>query len=355
MNKTLSSKFYQLLTSAKSQKVAFSSLLFSTTLGLLLVVAIGVYSLFYIITMPSIFLSQPLHLEYNSTTIQSLNYIKLQYGKYNFNLKLATPDTLQNFNLGNFMINCQLRNDKTLIKSITKSAHLKYKSSLHRTLSTLANILFLLLDLKLEQSIQTINLFDSNVDKSFSSLYSLQCFIDNPKLETYSSFLLISTLYEGLPYFMYHWFITTSLFFISIIMFTEIIILTFIYNRYSKYFIDLKHGVEFNYVKDDVLSLSDSLSAVSAVSAVSEVEFNSDHVSEVEFNNVDSLQEDENVKPANYAISNFSYLPKDHEEVVEGEGGLRGIDSVETITETTEGIEAESNQDLDFEIEKLLE
>lgn len=122
------------------------------------------------------------------------------------------------------MVSIELMDKKnnTLIHS-TRPALVPYKSPLLQSIHTLFYSLFYLSG-KLESSTITIDLVHNFVERGSNSIAFAKVSLSNPFIQTYKTSLLIQTHFQGLAYFMHHWWLSTGLFFIASIMLIEILI-----------------------------------------------------------------------------------------------------------------------------------
>ncbi|KAJ3306301.1 hypothetical protein HDV03_000224 [Kappamyces sp. JEL0829] len=234
------------LTSRETQQMAVSSVVFTSTVVALLVSSILIYVVFYFLSMPTVSKNVPCYLDYSlrdgaslPTAHLDLNQAFDEYQglimkptqRYNLGLELVVPDTENNFAIGNFMVSMELvgKNNKTLT-TVSRPAHLKYKSPFLRYLSTAFSCLSLVLDRSLESSTVAVPLVKNHLESSTNPVRFVRISLGNAKLETYSSYLLVDTHFQGLAYFMHHWWLSTALFFISNIMLVEILIASYVWN-----------------------------------------------------------------------------------------------------------------------------
>ncbi|KAJ3209312.1 hypothetical protein HDU67_006285 [Dinochytrium kinnereticum] len=139
---------------------------------------------------------------------------------YNLGLQLWVPNSVENFNLGNFMISMELQSalNKTLAVS-TRPVILKYKSELLRTITTLSNAVPLLLGSSHEAQKLNVPLIEDYVETKDSPAHHAIIRISSPSLQVYETHITVEAHFQGLRYFMYHWSATTAAVFISFFMF----------------------------------------------------------------------------------------------------------------------------------------
>ena len=231
-----SKKLLVSLTNPETQKVAVSSVLFTSTIAILLVVATLIYSCFYIISMPKVTSAVPIYFDYSHSQMAASSSLNLQAGsRYNLGLLLYTPDTTHNYELGNFMVKLDLLSPKNKsLVTVSRPAHLRYQSELLRTLKTWFNLFSLVLDYKVQESVTKVELLENYFESLSDPSSYVKITISNPTLHTYSAKLLVDTHFQGLAYFMYNWWLSTALFFISNIMLAEILFISYLWSIVSE-------------------------------------------------------------------------------------------------------------------------
>ncbi len=222
--------------------MAVSSVVFTSAMAALVLSSILIYVVFYFLSIPIVRTSVPCFLEYGLQTyptaqldINSLDYQYLKsLQRYNLGLELVVPDSESNLQLGNFMITMELlgKKNQTLAK-VSRPAHLKYQSPFLRMMKTGFYSVSLILDRALESSSISIPLIENYMESTKDQVKYIKIVLGNSKVETYESFILIETHFQGLAYFMHHWWISTALFFISNIMLAEILIASYVWNVVS--------------------------------------------------------------------------------------------------------------------------
>ncbi|KAH6592714.1 hypothetical protein BASA50_007894 [Batrachochytrium salamandrivorans] len=256
------------LTSESSQRMALSSVVFGTALGSMTVVAVSIYSLFYIMYMPQAAITIPFYLQYPSHLNQqsqpqsmpsatvnlsqfSATHLPLLTPEqhYSFTADISIPDSDANFKLGNFMVSIELlsKNNDSLAQSI-RPAMVRYKSSLFKTVTLLWKVFFIPFGGFTEAQQLSVCLVENYVEKKAAYVDSVVLFFSDPRLQTYQTNLRIETHFQGLSYFMYHWWLTTSLFFISFILLVETLLFSSTCSLFSALFVnddnDLVHNSE---------------------------------------------------------------------------------------------------------------
>lgn len=237
------------VTSKESQKMAVSSVVFTSTIALLLVAAIIIYLLFYLSSMPVMGKSVQIYLDYSSKAPSALLDLRSNFDdtglvmkagqRYNLGIELVTPDTESNHLLGNFMVSLELFGKKNqTLGLVSRPAHLKYKSPMLRGFATSWNAISLIMDWSLESSITAVPLIRNYLESSSNLVQFVKITLNCPDIETYSSHLIVETHFQGLAYFMHHWWLSTALFFISNIMLAEILIASYIWSLVTDSLLD---------------------------------------------------------------------------------------------------------------------
>ncbi|KAI8924047.1 putative adipose-regulatory protein-domain-containing protein [Entophlyctis helioformis] len=141
---------------------------------------------------------------------------------YNLVVDFFVPDSDNNLDLGNFMVNIDaLAKDNTSLVRASRPAILMYKSPLFRSWNMYWKLTSLLFGLSLESQQFTVRLVEDYEEKQATPVDRILVSISTDKLQTYATNLRIETHFQGLSYFMFHWWLTTAAFFISIFMLVE--------------------------------------------------------------------------------------------------------------------------------------
>ncbi|KAJ3260442.1 Berardinelli-Seip congenital lipodystrophy 2 (seipin) [Boothiomyces macroporosus] len=205
--------FLAKVTSRESQKVMVSSVVLGSTIAVLLISSIFIYILIYIISMPVVSKQVPIYLDYTG---------------YNLAVDLTVPETDYNLMLGNFMVTMELtgKHNQSLVKSTRPQL---------RLLSTFYNSFSLLTGRALESQNIRVDLIENFQELSSNPVRFAHVEISTP-IQTYASHLVINTHFQGLAYFMHHWWLTTAVFFITSIMLSEILVASYIWNIILAYY-----------------------------------------------------------------------------------------------------------------------
>ncbi|KAJ3000635.1 Berardinelli-Seip congenital lipodystrophy 2 (seipin) [Globomyces sp. JEL0801] len=255
------------LTSEHTQKVALSSMVFGSALFALFITAFIIYLIFYLVSIPVVSKTVPIYFDYSvDKPIATLDF--LQYTdtgllmkpnqRYNLAIQLECPDSDHNLALGNFMIKLDLMNaQNNTLQSAIRPAHLKYKSFLLKSLSTFYNSFSLLMDFKLESQSITVDLIENFHEVYARPIRTAKIELSTDQLQTYSTYLVVNTHFQGLYFYMYHWWFTTGLLFITNIMLSEILIVAYVWNVVLAY-MDKAHKVYDEEIDTEVSPPSDN-------------------------------------------------------------------------------------------------
>ncbi|KAI8810784.1 putative adipose-regulatory protein-domain-containing protein [Cladochytrium replicatum] len=241
-------------------------LVFSTTIGL----AFGIYSTFYQMYIPKVHHSLRAYLTFDSECTGRKNVIAestssavfsrtcypsahvdllervspplndrlLQVDHhYKLGVEMTVPDSSHNFELGNFMIHLTVhsKSNVTVVDS-HRPAMLKYKTPLLRAITTLWKALSLVLEISSESQKVFIEMADDFTDHEDDPAHRATIEISEPRLQVYETRLVALAQFQGLRYFMYHWWFTTGSLFISFILFWEGVLMYFGWKLFLRVF-----------------------------------------------------------------------------------------------------------------------
>ncbi|KAJ1532465.1 Berardinelli-Seip congenital lipodystrophy 2 (seipin), partial [Nowakowskiella sp. JEL0078] len=145
---------------------------------------------------------------------------------YTIGIEIFTPDSEKNLEQGNFMVSMGLysKNNETIGLS-NRPVLLRYKSPLFRSLTTIYKLLPLLLDFTNEsQKVREKPVHHAIIKFS------------NPRIQIYETKFVTVAQFEGLQYFMYHWWLTTGTIFISSFLFWEALFAYLIWKLFLGYY-----------------------------------------------------------------------------------------------------------------------
>ncbi|KAL5037210.1 hypothetical protein BDV3_006737 [Batrachochytrium dendrobatidis] len=238
-------KIIEQLTSQKNQRIALNSLVFGGILGVMATLAISIYSLFYTLYMPQASIVIPFYLQYPTVLNSDMHPLRIPFAlinltefkpahtpflvptqHYSFSVDLTIPDSNENLKLGNFMVSVQLFSKNLTLGFSSRPGIVQYKSLLQRSMALIWNFPSIFISVPLETQKISIKLIESYAEKRATPLDRVSILLSEPKLQTYGTNLRVDTHFQGLSYFMYHWWLVTSIAFISFIIFIETMILS---------------------------------------------------------------------------------------------------------------------------------
>ena len=225
--------------SPQTQRIALGSAFFAVLFGAVLLCATLIYAVFYLSYMPPIASQIAVHLDYShrlpraQTRISTSGLMKHSQ-VYTLALILQLPDSQANINHPNFMVDILITDtyNRTLAKS-SRPAHVTYKSHLLCAIETLWNLPSILITGKSEHQTLAINLVNDFTMSSHAETATIT--LSTNLIETYSSDLQMICHFHGLTYFMYHWFFSTAILIISIIMLQISLALYYLWTIYEEY------------------------------------------------------------------------------------------------------------------------
>jgi hypothetical protein len=97
-------------------------------------------------------------------------------------------------------------------------------------MSTIYHSFSLLTDRTLESQKVFIPLVQNYEEKAAQAVQQILVQIHQQKLETYETKIKFETEFQGLAYFMYHWWLSTAVFFITNIMLVEVLLVSYLWN-----------------------------------------------------------------------------------------------------------------------------
>jgi len=131
-----------------------------------------------------------------------------------------------------FMIALQLLNENNIMANFTRPCILRFKSSLLSTMETIVYTIPLVFGYSEEKQILNVDMstpFYNNLEKEVTEI---RVQLSSPQIQIYSALLHINTRLSGIKYFMYKWFIPTSIIGISVVYFiVEIVYIIYRLNQ----------------------------------------------------------------------------------------------------------------------------
>eukprot|EP00842_Homolaphlyctis_polyrhiza_P006278 jgi/Hompol1/6651/HPOL_005043-RA len=254
--------------SERTQKLLMNPVIFGSLAAGLVAVAVALYALFYALYMPPLACSTPLFLlpqqlslsqasvNSNSNVNASVNAIESAWlagldgftgptgsvnfthvkqfqsallkadNMYDFVLEMEVPDSDANFEVGNFAVAVAVRTgDGALLAASTRPALVVFKSPLLRLLTTLWRSGSLLLFAAPEQQRMRIPLLAAFRESPLLPAASASVALSDPRLQFYAARLVVEARFEGLRFFMFHWWFATAAFFVTMLVLIEVLLL----------------------------------------------------------------------------------------------------------------------------------
>ncbi|KJE91969.1 hypothetical protein CAOG_009617 [Capsaspora owczarzaki ATCC 30864] len=219
------------------------ALYFATVFGC----AVCLYVAFYLAYIPTASLVRPVHLQFQSSSSESLvasvlsdsaiidasalalrldaaaapprdhitlteNYRLLSRSQgYDVSVVLDLPDSDVNRQLGMFMIGVSfLSAEGVSVRNASRPCVLRYRSDLLRTMHTLVFAIPLLLGITDQHQSMSVPIFEQMHDNPHHPITSVVVSVSKPLLQVYSATLRIDAHFIGLRYWMYWWPFTTG-------------------------------------------------------------------------------------------------------------------------------------------------
>ncbi|KAJ3128571.1 hypothetical protein HK098_003997 [Nowakowskiella sp. JEL0407] len=225
--------YTRIIESHTTQKVALNFLVFTVISLAIISNSIGLYSIFYSSYMPKALTTVPAYLQFQENETQPYAYVSLNRDlkndkilgldqRYQIGIEIVAPDSERNLELGNFMISMTLcsKDNKTIAQSI-RPALLRYKSPLFRLVQTSYKILPLLWGHSLESQRFRVVLFENFMENELLPVHHALITLSDSQIRVYETNFIAEAQFEGLRYFMYHWWLTTGGIFIFSTLFWE--------------------------------------------------------------------------------------------------------------------------------------
>ncbi|RWS31603.1 seipin-like protein [Leptotrombidium deliense] len=200
--------------------------------------------------------------------------------QYIFTVNLHLPESDVNWEQGMFMVKISLYDvNQKLIKSISRSTILHYKSPLVRIISVLAYWPLLITGFRHEEQFLTVPITENYIDGIYPGLGNAvfaRVFLEARHVQVYSSTLIIEANLSGLRYFMVNWSITCAILGIfSIMCFLSMVTVLSVYRIVSS--VDDEENEETNNFENSGLfgEVDETTTAPdSTVDNKSEIDFN---------------------------------------------------------------------------------
>nr|CAG8447400.1 138_t:CDS:10 [Entrophospora candida] len=211
-----------LFSAQKAQRITIKSIFIFVAVSTLVSFAFLSYIAFYYVYIPKIAHSKPVHLQYHQDKLIHSMIDFTENGlysdfltadqAYDISIDLDVPESDRNIDLGNFMINLELKSkDNNTIQSSGRPCILTYKSKLLRITSTIWKLIPLVLGFVKEDQKLKVVMFENFIENGVNK---------NP--EVYNANIQLDAHFRGLRYLMYYHYVSTGIAFILLFIFWEI-------------------------------------------------------------------------------------------------------------------------------------
>ncbi|TPX30671.1 hypothetical protein SmJEL517_g05821 [Synchytrium microbalum] len=229
---------YQVITSQQTQRALYSTIAFSFLFTIGIAAASVLYMVVYLSYVPQVNHILPVYFQYGNPTevmqptalvpllsdpLSQVSAPMLTAGQhYRLSVQLIAPNSKHNLELGNFMVSIDVySHNKSLISSSSRPALMTFQSNIINTMSTLLSSVPILLGMAVEAQTINVVLIERLIeDESMPSLMA-HLRLSDSRLRIYQAQLILDAHFVGLRYYMYHWSITTGVFFTSLIFMFE--------------------------------------------------------------------------------------------------------------------------------------
>lgn len=238
-----------------SQSAALRVSVISMIGFLLFCTSILMYTLFYLVYMPTSIQIKPVHLQYNRLCESGkcdmeaevspfhsypLAHISLNRAQqmmvdvpYFISVRFDVPETERNRDLGIFMVCIDMKDKEGILKSQScRSSMLRYYSEFLRKLKMVAFLPFYIFGFREERQELDVEMYSRYVDTK-NSVTDIYIEIQSKVLEFYSVSLVITAHFTGLRYIIHHFPTTSAIIGIAFNFFALIIATLFLWYRYD--------------------------------------------------------------------------------------------------------------------------
>jgi len=203
-------------------------------------ISILIYIILYYYLVPKVvYYQEPLYFNFGHENIkpsarQSFESIDVfRRGiEYDIKITLELPESDPNKQQGMFMIVLQLLNENNIIANFTRPCILRFKSSLLSTMETIFYSLPLVFGYSEEKQILNVDMSTPFYNLLEKEVTEIRVQLSATQIQIYSALLHINTRLSGIKYYMYKWFIPTSIIGVSVIYF--IVEIVYIIYRFSQ-------------------------------------------------------------------------------------------------------------------------
>uniref|UniRef100_A0A1A9V2Z0 Seipin n=1 Tax=Glossina austeni TaxID=7395 RepID=A0A1A9V2Z0_GLOAU len=201
--------------------------------------AVFMYVVFYYAYMPPISHTRPVYMQFKTcidtstpctfphahVSLTKKQQLLMVGQAYRVLINIDMPESPQNLDLGMFMVCAEMRDFESMLRGHScRSAMLRYRSPLIRTISTWALSPLFVLGLKEEYQQVSVEIFPQYLEQRQHPITDVYVEIQSQKIEFYTVSLHIIADFTGVRYIMYNWpifsaiiAISTNLFFILVV------------------------------------------------------------------------------------------------------------------------------------------
>ncbi|KAI9256218.1 putative adipose-regulatory protein-domain-containing protein [Sporodiniella umbellata] len=224
----------------QAQKTFIKSFVLVVLISWVLLTSFTAYLTFYQRYIPKNAHTEPVFFRYDAVPPQANVLLGPQTvlrneQAYDVSLLLHVPTSDINFELGNFMIQVDLKtHNGTILSQSHRPGILRYQSYSHRMLHVLAKALPLLMGWTEESQKIQIRLMEGFIEKKSQPVRQAQVTLSTPQLQVYDAQLTIVADFRGLRYYMYHKRISTAIVFMLLFTVIELICASIAWRSFGK-------------------------------------------------------------------------------------------------------------------------
>nr|CAG8434768.1 10155_t:CDS:2 [Entrophospora candida] len=198
-----------LFSAQKAQRITIKSIFIFVAVATLVSFAFLSYIAFYYVYIPKIAHSKPVHLQYHQDKLIHSMIDFTENGlysdflsadqAYDISIDLDVPESDRNVDLGNFMINLELKSkDNNTIQSSGRPCILTYKSKLLRITSTIWKLIPLVLGFVKEDQKLKVVMFENFIENGDSPMTHAYLTIPDKNPEVYNANIQLDAHFRGL-------------------------------------------------------------------------------------------------------------------------------------------------------------
>ncbi|XP_073829852.1 lipid droplet biogenesis associated protein seipin [Musca autumnalis] len=213
--------------------------LIAFVVALIIWAAVFMYASFYYAYMPAISHTRPVHMQFKTcldtstpctfphahVSLTKKQQLLMVGQSYRVIIQIEMPESPQNLDLGMFMVCGEMRDLESMLRGHScRSAMMRYRSPLIRTISTWALSPLYVLGFREEFQKVSVEIFSNYLEQKHHPITDVYVEIQSQKIQFYTVSLHIVADFTGLRYIMHNWpvmsaivAISTNLFFILVI------------------------------------------------------------------------------------------------------------------------------------------